>query len=108
MLQNIRLAMGNSADRVQVILLADENYLAADFDDIAVDINWKKIYIIAGDDAQKKIHEASRLKNNELVLKEGLYLIDPLGNLMMQYNNKREGTGLIKDLKRLLRYSRIG
>ena len=108
MLQNIRLAMANSADRIQVILLTDKNYFAADIEDNVVDINWKNIYIIAGDVAQKIIHDAGRLKNNEFVLKEGLYLIDPLGNLMMRYNNKREGAGILKDLKRLLRYSRIG
>ena len=108
MLQNIRSATGNSTDRVQVVLLADENHLAADLDDIAVNINLKNVYIIAGDDAQKILLEAGRLKNNELVMKEGFYLIDPMGNLMMRYNINREGAGILKDLKHLLRYSRIG
>lgn len=37
-----------------------------------------------------------------------LYLIDPLGNLMMKYSSSSRTEGIISDLKRLLRYSRIG
>jgi len=38
----------------------------------------------------------------------GLYLIDPLGNLMMFYPSDTNPNGILKDLKRLLKYSRIG
>ena len=37
-----------------------------------------------------------------------LYLVDPLGNLMMSYEAGVDPGGVIKDLKRLLKYSRIG
>ena len=37
-----------------------------------------------------------------------LYLIDPLGNLMMSYAGTTDPGGIIKDLSRLLKYSRIG
>lgn len=37
-----------------------------------------------------------------------LYLVDPLGNLMMHYSSASDPEGIIRDLKRLLRYSRIG
>lgn len=40
--------------------------------------------------------------------RENLYLIDPLGNLMMKYSSSSSTEGIIRDLKRLLRYSRIG
>lgn len=39
---------------------------------------------------------------------EHIYLIDPLGNLMMRYPREPQPNGMIKDLKRLLKYSRIG
>ncbi len=38
----------------------------------------------------------------------GLYLIDPLGNLMMFYPSETDPNGILKDLIRLLKYSRIG
>ena len=37
-----------------------------------------------------------------------LYLVDPLGNLMMSYAGTADPGGIIKDLARLLKYSRIG
>lgn len=37
-----------------------------------------------------------------------LYLIDPQGNLMMAYAGTTEPKGIIKDLTRLLKYSRSG
>lgn len=38
----------------------------------------------------------------------GLYLLDPRGRLMMRYPQPPDGKGLIKDLHRLLKASRIG
>lgn len=39
---------------------------------------------------------------------ERVYLVDPLGNLMMYYQADADPRGMIKDLKRLLKYSRTG
>jgi hypothetical protein len=37
-----------------------------------------------------------------------IYLVDPLGNLMMRFPADPDPARMIKDLQRLLRYSRIG
>lgn len=37
-----------------------------------------------------------------------VYIIDPLGNLMMYYPPEADPRGLLKDLQKLLKYSRIG
>jgi len=37
-----------------------------------------------------------------------LYVVDPLGNLMMSYDARRDPHGLLEDLKKLLRLSHIG
>ena len=39
---------------------------------------------------------------------EGVYVVDPLGNIMMHYNTDFVGKELLKDLKKLLRTSNIG
>jgi hypothetical protein len=39
---------------------------------------------------------------------EHIYLIDPLGNLVLRYGDDAEPKGMIKDLTRLLKVSRIG
>lgn len=38
----------------------------------------------------------------------GVYLVDPQGNLMMRYPDAADATGILRDLERLLRLSRIG
>lgn len=39
---------------------------------------------------------------------EHIYLIDPLGNLVLRYNDESDPQGMLKDLVRLLKVSRIG
>jgi hypothetical protein len=41
-------------------------------------------------------------------LAETLFLVDPLGNLMMRYDSRQDLRGLLEDLKRLLQLSHIG
>jgi hypothetical protein len=37
-----------------------------------------------------------------------IYLVDPLGNLMMSYGSRSEAKGILSDLKKLLKLSHIG
>jgi cytochrome oxidase Cu insertion factor (SCO1/SenC/PrrC family) len=37
-----------------------------------------------------------------------VYIVDPLGNLMMYYQPDSDASGMLKDLKKLLKFSRIG
>lgn len=39
---------------------------------------------------------------------ERVYFVDPLGNLMMYYQPDADAGGMLKDLKKLLKYSRFG
>jgi hypothetical protein len=39
---------------------------------------------------------------------EHIYLVDPLGNLMLRFPRDPDPSRMIKDLQRLLRYSRMG
>jgi hypothetical protein len=39
---------------------------------------------------------------------EWIYLIDPLGNLLMRYGSDANPKGMLEDLERLLKYSKIG
>jgi hypothetical protein len=39
---------------------------------------------------------------------EMIFVVDPLGNLMMRYDSRRDPKGLLQDLRRLLRLSHIG
>lgn len=39
---------------------------------------------------------------------EGLFIVDPRSNLILRYENEADPKGVLKDLKRLLKYSWIG
>jgi cytochrome oxidase Cu insertion factor (SCO1/SenC/PrrC family) len=41
-------------------------------------------------------------------IRDHIWLIDPLGNLVLRYPPKADGSGIRKDLQRLLKVSRIG
>jgi cytochrome oxidase Cu insertion factor (SCO1/SenC/PrrC family) len=51
-----------------------------------------------------KIHRSTE----GVFAKEHIYLVDPLGNLMMRFPRDPDPSRMIKDLQRLLKYSRIG
>ncbi len=38
----------------------------------------------------------------------GIFVVDPLGNLMMRFDLEADAKGMYEDLKKLLRVSRIG
>lgn len=48
------------------------------------------------------------IPDGRLAERQGIYLVDPLGNLMMRYAPGAEPSGMLKDLTRLLKYSWVG
>lgn len=104
--RQVRLALGRDMGRVQRVLLepgaqADADYYAEEHDDLRV-LEFE--------------HTAARvlleqLRHEELPSpREGglLYLIDPLGNLIMTYPPGFDPSGLMDDLETLLRASQVG
>lgn len=53
--------------------------------------------------SQFPISEEGMLENSGRI-----YIVDPIGNLMMYYDTDSEPKGMIKDLQRLIKLSRIG
>ncbi len=51
----------------------------------------------------KLLAEFPREDRNEMI-----FVVDPLGNLMMRYDSRRDPKGLLQDLRRLLQLSHIG
>ena len=92
------IALGKETDRVVRVYVAEEVTVNKTFKQEHPDIFW------LGAD------KAALLK--ELDLKDwptGRYfIVDPLGNVMMGYDPAQHGGDLLKDLKRLLKASKIG
>lgn len=99
-IRQIRLAIGKDQDKLERLVLSKASL---DWD------NYKKEY-----PGQKYIDSSminfdgivSAFKSNPELKADSIYLIDPYGNLMMQYKNGAEPTGIIKDIERLIRNAR--
>ena len=107
-MHNIRIALGADAPRLQRILGM------LDLDDLVSIRNFTRNYpgqlvLIMDKSDPVNLYYALNISEGELLLTEGeLYLIDPLGNLIMFYSTGTNPGDILKDLQRLLRYSRIG
>jgi hypothetical protein len=99
-IRQIRLAIGKDKDKLERLVIANAN------------LDWgtyKKEY-----PGQKYIDASminfdsivNAFKTNPELKADSIYLIDPYGNLMMQYKNGTEPTGIIKDIERLIRNAR--
>ncbi|NOZ11682.1 MAG: hypothetical protein GXP09_11650 [Gammaproteobacteria bacterium] len=108
-MRQVRLSQGKHMRRIQYAwLLLDQ---AVDIAALKVRLQeHPKLQVFRGDVA------AIKALSRQFVLKQGapedglnrIYLIDPLGNLMMSYPADADPTGIRKDFERLLRVSQIG
>ena len=103
-MRQLRLAIGKNSHRVQRVLVVSGPSL-----DVlsAAQLHKYRGQLIA--DIQDFEPGTSFAPSSTEAVPEGrLYIIDPLGNLMMSYPPEIEPAGIIKDLARLIKYSRIG
>lgn len=95
--RQVRLAQGKNIDRVKRLLLLDGAAMPAWTGEVAQHYPGLDIARAATPAAATAFPPAGRL-----------YLVDPLGNLMMEYALDADPRGMIKDLERLLRISYVG
>jgi hypothetical protein len=101
--RQVRLALDRDMDRVQRVFLAggeccDYPYLNTQQTDL----------IVIRQDAASQPLLAILGENTGPVTSGRIYLIDPLGNLMMSYAHLAAAKGMLEDMKRLLTLSHIG
>jgi hypothetical protein len=95
-----RLALNNEMTRVQRVFLATGNccdaaYLAAEHPGlVALDASSPEAQALLGQFPPDRANS--------------LFIVDPLGNLMMRHDSSQTTKGLLSDLKKLLKLSHIG
>jgi len=112
--RQVRTALGRDMSRVQRVFIAEGNCCDADLlrkqhpDLITVRATPEAAPLLAllrgpvRNDAGGRRADAGRVPTDRV------YLIDPLGNLMMSYAADARPNGMLEDLKRLLRLSSVG
>lgn len=104
-MQQVRLTQGKDAGRVRRVFITP----AGGGDAAAIETLYPGTQVFTG--APAELQKAARefagdeKSFNEL---ERVYLIDPLGNLVLRYGADADPSGMRKDLARLLRLSQIG
>jgi len=101
-----RIALNKDLDRVQRVFLAtsdccDRAFLQAEHPDLMV--------VNAGDGRARTLLAPFPVYDGVALASAGrVYLIDPLGNLLMSYGPQAPDKALLQDLKKLLKLSHIG
>lgn len=107
-LRQIRIAQNENMNRVQTLFLLTgdsipgdlEAFLAAEHKELAV--------VTLSADRAVQIEADFQIDGISMHGAERTYFIDPLGNLMMYYPPEADARGMLLDLKKLLKYSKIG
>lgn len=100
-LRQVRLAQGRDADRVErVWLVSDATRPAAG---LLADYAGTRVWFAAPEQLQQKFPAAAATEGFARI-----YVVDPLGHLMMQFPIGADPGRIRKDIARLLKISRIG
>lgn len=104
LMRQTRLALGDDMTRVQRVFLVsgnccDQAYLDAEHDGLLL----ARIDNTNGQTLLQTFPDAAQAASLGRI-----YLVDPLGNLMMKYQPDAPQKGLLDDLKKLLKLSHIG
>ncbi|MCB1756857.1 MAG: SCO family protein [Gammaproteobacteria bacterium] len=105
-MRQVRLALVQNMDRVQRVVVVDQQ------SDIAPELlaEHEGLHVLGGD-PQALEQFRQQFRNAQSAMQpagEAIYLVDPLGNLMMRFSGEVDPKGILKDLKHLLKVSRIG
>lgn len=98
-LRQIRLALGEDMYYVKRLLVLSNPYPADEFLDLIAE--YPDMLVIAGNDTAFK-EFLSTFENPDAANSKGIYIIDPMGNLMMHYSSETKAKDILDDMERLL------
>lgn len=101
LLKQVQTSLNKDMHRLQRVLLVSGEIKNESF--AALQKQYPDLILLAGDAAE--MHQFATSYN---MASGDIYLVDPLGNLMMHYPNKMDPKGLRSDLTRLLKNSWAG
>ncbi len=108
-MRQIRKATGENFKRVSRAFFLTDTRNIESFKTVLSDYPQMQVIIPAENTSAETYKDfLSGFSVNGKPVKDGIYIIDPLGNYMMAYPPQAEAKGILKDLERLLSVSQIG
>ena len=107
-IQQVRLAQGKNTERVVSVYIAPEQAVQPEIDNISGKYPGILLLLAQPDAFVELVEQFDDHAEATLQKSERVYIVDPLGNLMMRYDAGADPSGMRKDLKRLLKLSQIG
>lgn len=107
-IERVRLTQGKNMDRVQSLYLAPRSMEDRVVTDTLVEYKGVQGYRISEAELRAMAPDIDWNRAAGPGAPERVYVIDPLGNLMMFYPGGADPSGMRKDLQRLLKVSQIG
>ena len=92
-MRQVRTAQGKDQGRVERLWIITDN--GSPKPELLAQLDGTRVVHAAADDFPGNPHDH-------------LYVVDPLGNLMMRYPRDPDASKILKDLQRLLKYSQVG
>jgi hypothetical protein len=107
-MRQIRIAQNENMKRVQTLYLLQGDAVPADIEALLAD-EYRDLTVVPMNAVQAgRIAPFFEIGGTGMQGAERVYFIDPLGNLMMYYGVEADPGGMLKDLRKLLKYSKIG
>ena len=107
-MRQVNIAQNENMKRVQRMYLVRDEAVPGMLVEL-LDKEYPKMQVVLVPDALAEQFAAGFLIDGvSMDAAERVYIIDPLGNLMMYYAADADPGGMLKDLKKLLKYSKIG
>lgn len=101
-MRQTRLALNNEMTRVQRVFLATESCCSGAF--FRSEHPGLAVLDASGEEARALLAPFADASDRA----HSLFIVDPLGNLMMRFDTRESPKGLLGDLKKLLKLSHIG
>ncbi len=100
LIRQVNIALGKDMNRLERVIVLNQTMLNSEVDDV-VDKYPKAI--VVKNNSSTFINEINKITERHVLL-----LTDPLGNVILGYDEGFEGKKLLKDIKKLLKLSKIG
>lgn len=107
-MRQVRLAQGENAERVQRLFVLTGEGVPKELPSIMPQHPGLQVVTGPGDSVRALAQQFALPAGTPLDGLERVYVVDPVGRLMMSYPPDADASGMRKDLARLLRVSHIG